>query len=230
MKKEEQNSKKKDNAALGALSNKYPKGYLFRRVVAAVVDLFVVTMLCQLAFILFGEPDWAKYTQMQEVVAGLPVTDPLVVERTQLYQRCFIITLLIGAAYESLFMMLFKASLGKLIFRMRVVDQKPDRNFFLSKLMLIVRAVLKSFSIYLLSAIPFVFLCLSIFGNDKGRSGFDSAVGTQVIDLRHKENDESSELDKAAKDKLSGIDKDTFSEDTKVQKGSKESKGSVYDT
>lgn len=187
-------TKKQGNAAISAFKdNKYPKGYIRNRILAAVVDLLVVTLLCQLAFILFGQPDWQKYIDMQELVAGMIKTDPLVIERMALYQTCFITTLMIGAAYEALTMIFFKASIGKLIFRLRVVDQKPDRHFILSKLMLIVRAAVKGVSIYLLSAIPFIFLCLTVFGNNTGRSGFDLIAGTRVADKRIKE--ETSKTD-----------------------------------
>jgi len=162
----------------------YRKGYLRNRIIATIIDFFVVTVICQYALMLFGEPDWPKYMAMQEAVAGLVAKDPLVVERMALFQRCFIITLGIGGIYEAFMLVLFKGSLGKLVTGLRVENLNPERNFLLGKLMLVLRALIKIVSIYLVSAIPFIFMSLAVFGNDKGQSGFDLFVRTYVADKR----------------------------------------------
>lgn len=175
-----QKAPKPKNTAIAALG-KYPKGYILRRVLAAVIDLVAVSLLVQLAFLLFGQPDWQHYMNMAKDVAGLSATDPIVIERMNVYQNCFILSLAIGAGLEFLCMFFFGGSIGKLFMGMRVVNVNPNRNFWVGKLMLLVRAVLKSFSIYLLSAIPFIFLSLTVFGNKEGKSGFDSFIGTKTI-------------------------------------------------
>lgn len=162
----------------------YNKGYVRNRIIATVIDFFVVTLLCMYAYMMFGEPNWEGYMAMGDSVVGLVAKDPLVVERMALYQRCFIITLIIGGTYEALMLVLFKGSLGKLIMGLRVESLNPERNFLLSKLMLILRALLKIISIYLVSAIPFLLMSLSVFGNSKGQSGFDLFVRTFVADKR----------------------------------------------
>ena len=190
MKKKEQSKKEKTNktALLSGLKDGYPKGYLRNRFLAAVLDLFVVTFLCQYALMLFGHPNWPKYLEMQEAVMGLAADHPLVVERMALFQHCFIITLCIGMVYEAVMLVCFKASLGKLIFHLRVVALHSSRNIWLNRLMLVLRTVIKAFSIYLLSAIPFIFLSLSVLGNRIGQSGFDLFVKTKVIDNRSVES------------------------------------------
>jgi len=179
--------KNTNNTALSALST-YKNNYIWRRIFATILDFFVITLICTLAENLLGEPNWSLYVSTGQAVEGLTATDPLVLTRMALYQRNFLITLLIGAAYESLFMVCFNATLGKLFFSLRIVDLNQDRNILLSKLMLIVRALSKSFTIYLLSAIPYIFCCLSVFGNNKGQSAFDMLVRTRVIDIKDKEN------------------------------------------
>ena len=177
------NDKPKKESLLTGLSG-YRKGYLRNRIIATVIDFFVVTFLCQYALMLFGKPDWPAYIAMQESVVGLAAKDPLVIERMALFQRCFITTLIIGGAYEAIMLVLFKGTLGKLLTRLRVENLNPERNFFLGKLMLILRALLKIVSLYLVSAIPFVLMSLSVFGNTKGQSGFDLFVRTFVADKR----------------------------------------------
>ena len=162
----------------------YRKGYLRNRIIATMIDFFVVTLLCMYAHMLFGEPDWPAYIDMQEAVVGLVAKDPLVVERMELYQRCFVITLAIGGIYEAVMLVLFRGSLGKLITGLRVENLNPERNFWLGKLMLILRSLLKVVSIYLVSAIPFIFMSLSVFANTSGQSGFDMPVRTFVADKR----------------------------------------------
>ena len=158
-----------------------------KRVVALLADGLAVMLLCQLLFMLTGAPDWGRYFMMQEAVKGLGKADALVLERTRLYQDCLLISCAVGAAYEALSLLFFRATLGKLAFGMRVVDAKPGRSFFMSRLMLAVRGLLKMASVYLLNAIPFVFLCLTAFGNAGKRSGFDMFTGTNVAIKRDKE-------------------------------------------
>ena len=183
-----QNGKKTDikpkNSAVEAFKQSRPKGFMRNRLIALIIDFIVVALLCQLAFTLLGVPDWGQYLETQELVAGLPATDPLVLERMMLYQECFLVTLGIGVAYEGLMLVFLGASLGKLLLGLRVVSAKEDGHFLVGKLRLILRCVVKALSIYLLSALPFVFLCLTAFGNPEGRSGFDTFAGTKVMDTR----------------------------------------------
>ena len=172
------------NAVIDLFRQERPKNYMWKRFFALLIDFVAIAFLCQLVFILFGMPDWARYMQSQETVAGLPATDPLVLERIRLYQECFIITLGIAAAYEALTLSFFRGSPGKLILGLRVVFVKQGRNFLIDNLLLALRCVIKMLSIYLLSAIPFIFMCLTAFGNIDRRSGFDMFVGTKVVDVR----------------------------------------------
>ena len=163
-----------------------PKGFARNRFLALLIDLLVVAFLCQLLFILIGTPDWGRYLAMQDDVKGLDASDPIVLERVELYEKCFITTLGVLIVYEALFMIILGATPGKLIFRLRVVSNKAGRNMYSVKLRLLIRSLVKALSIYLLSAIPFVFMCLTFFGNAEGRSGFDVFVGTKVIDIRER--------------------------------------------
>lgn len=175
---------KQKNAAVDSFRNSHPKGFIRNRFFAAAIDFIIIAFLCQFAFTLLGTPDWARYLQMQDIVKGLSASDPLVLERIKLYQECFIVTLAIGAVYEALMLVFLGASAGKLLFGLRVVSAKEDKNFYMGKLMLVLRAALKALSIYLLSALPFVFLCLTTLGNSEGRSGFDLFAGTKVMNVR----------------------------------------------
>ena len=177
-------TKPKATDMLAGLNGGYHKGYVRNRVIATLIDFFIVTVLCMYAMMLFGEPNWPAYIDMQEAVVGLTAKDPLVIERMALFQRCFIVTLIIGGVYEALMLVFFKGTLGKLITGLRVENLNPERNFWLGKLMLILRSLIKVVSIYLISAIPFIFMSLSVFGNNKGQSGFDLAVRTFVADKR----------------------------------------------
>jgi len=157
---------------------------MLKRFFALLADFFAIAFLCQFIFVLSGMPDWGQYLQSQETIIGLPATDPLVLERVKLYQECFLTTLGIAAAYEILTLVLFRGTPGKLILGLRVVSVKQDQSVFKGKLLLALRSVIKMLSIYLLSAIPFIFMCLTAFGNIDRRSGFDIFAGTKVVDVR----------------------------------------------
>jgi len=172
------------NTVIDTFKNSYSKGFVRDRFFAVIIDLLVVILLCWLAFSLFGAPDWGRYMQMQDEVRGLASNDPLVLERIAVYQNCFITSLAIGAAYEALALVVFGTTIGKLICGFRVVSAKDGRNTVLTKVLFALRAVIKSLSIYLLSGIPFIFMCLTAFGNAEGRSGFDMFAGSKVVKVR----------------------------------------------
>jgi uncharacterized RDD family membrane protein YckC len=156
------------------------KGYMRKRVIALLADALAIMLLCQFLFMLTGAPDWPRYFGMQDAVKGLGKTDPLVVGRSELFQQCQHISLAVGAAYEALSLVLFRATLGKLAFGMRVVDVEAGRNPIVSRLMLAIRAVAKMASVYLLFPFVSAFLCLTALGNPGKRSGFDMIAGTKV--------------------------------------------------
>lgn len=172
------------NAAMDSFRNNLPKDFMRNRFFALVIDLIIIMLLCQLSFTLFKAPDWGRYLLMQDAVKGLSAAEPLVLERMKIYQECFLITLAIGACYETLMLAFSGATAGKLLFGLRVVNAKEGRSLYMGKLMLVLRALLKALSIYLLSALPFIFMCLTALGNAEGRSGFDMFAGTKVINVR----------------------------------------------
>ncbi|MCL2491908.1 MAG: RDD family protein, partial [Coriobacteriia bacterium] len=172
------------NTALEGFKLKDDKGFMRNRVLALIVDLIVVSLLCWLAYLLFNVPDWPGYLQMQESVIGLGADDPLVIERMKFYQQTLITTLAIAASYEALMLIAFRATIGKLLFGMRVVSMKADESRGITSLRYIARAFIKALSIYLMASIPFIFFGLTAFGNQERRSGFDIFAGTRVIDVR----------------------------------------------
>ena len=173
--------KKSKNTALQTFKQNREQGFIRNRFFAAFIDFVIIGFLCQFAFMLFGTPDLGTYLDMQEAVRGLARDAPEVVERMRLWQEIIVTVILIGVCYEALLLILFGGTAGKLFFGIKVVSVKEDRNIFLHKLLLIVRSAIKGLSIYLMSAIPFIFLCLTTFGNADARSGFDLFSGTKVL-------------------------------------------------
>ncbi|MDR2869878.1 MAG: RDD family protein [Deferribacteraceae bacterium] len=157
------------------------KAFIRNRIIAFFIDFTIIMLLCKLAFIIFGVPDWGRYLATQSSITGLTVTDPLVIERMRLYQESFIWTLVIGMTYEALMLLIFQGTIGKLLFGLHVLPMKEDTSSAKAKLALIIRALIKALSLYLLSAIPFLFMCLTTFGNAEKRSGFDVFARTKVV-------------------------------------------------
>ena len=174
-------TKQNKNSALDAFRQGREKGLMWYRFFALLVDFIIIATLYQLAVVFLGAPDIMDYMDLQEAVRGLAKDAPLVIERARIYQQCFVTVLAIGAAYEAVLLVLFDGSLGKLIFGFRVAPVNEERNAVLNKLMLVLRSAVRMLSIYLLTAIPFIILCLSALGNEEGRSGFDLCAGTRVI-------------------------------------------------
>jgi len=86
-----------------------------------------------------------------------------------------------GAVYGALQLVTFNATIGKLIFGFRLAPYKEDRSVILHKLLLALRPVVVALSIYIMSAIPYIILCLTTYGNAEARSGFDIFSGTKMI-------------------------------------------------
>jgi len=181
MAKDKSNVPKERNAALQSFRHTREKGSVLFRFFALVIDFIIIWLLYTIAVVLLGAPDVNEYVRMQEVVQGLAKDAPEVIARMRLWQQCWITFLGIGATYEAVLLILFRGTIGKLLFGFRVVSNNEDRNVILSKLLLVLRAVVKALSLYLLSGIPFIFLCLTTFGNADARSGFDLFSGTRVL-------------------------------------------------
>lgn len=173
--------KTNNNVAVESFKQNREKGYLRNRIFATVIDFIIISLLYKLAVVLLGAPDVSAYLEMQDVVRDLARDAPEVIARTKLWNDCFITILAIGTSYEALLLMLFNSTVGKLILGFRVTPINEDRGLILNKLFLILRAVVKGISLYLLTAIPYVFLCLTALGNPESRSGFDLCGGTRVI-------------------------------------------------
>jgi len=181
MAKDKAKAPKERNAALQTFRQNREKGSILFRFFALLLDFIIIWVLYTIAVALLGAPDVNEYVRMQDAVQGLAKDAPEVIERMRLWQQCWITFLGIGAAYEAVFLMLFRGTVGKLLFGFRVVSNNEDRNVVLCKLLLVLRAVVKALSLYLVSGIPFVFLCLTTFGNANARSGFDLFSGTRLL-------------------------------------------------
>lgn len=180
-------NREKSEKTLKVLKHERPKNYLRKRFFALVVDFIIVAFLSLLVFRLLEKPGWDSYLGMAEAVKDLPKTADLVTQRMILYQECMFTTMAVCLVYETIFLLITRATVGKLIFGLRIVDYQEGRNPFVSKLSLILRSMIRVVSLYLLSAIPFIFLCLSVYGNADIRSGFDLFTGTKVIDVKRSE-------------------------------------------
>jgi len=175
------NKREKTKKKASFLSYQRPENYLKRRFFALLIDFVIVSFLALLVFSILGKPGWDSYLEMAEVVKGLPKSDPLVAERMILYQECMFTTMAVCLVYESVFLLTTQATIGKMIFGLKIADFQEGRNPWLSKLFLILRAMIRVVSLYLLSAVPFIFLCLTVYGNADVRSGFDLFTGTRVL-------------------------------------------------
>jgi len=181
MEKKKEREPKPNNKLIESFKHKREKGSIMFRVLATVLDFVIIAFLCQLMHILFGIADVETYLQMQDVVAGLAKDAPEVIERTRLWNKFLLEACAIGAAYGALQLVTFNATIGKLVFGFRLTPYKEDRNIILSKLLLALRPVVVALSIYIMSAIPYIILCLTVYGNAEARSGFDVFSGTKMI-------------------------------------------------
>jgi len=184
MEKKKGRAEKKKSTVFESFKHERERGFMMYRFFALVIDFIIISFIYQFVVVVFGAPDIVAYIEMQDVVRGLAKDAPEVIERARLYQQAFITFLAVGASYEALFLALFGRSLGKLLFGFRVVSNNEDRSVIIGKLALVLRSVVKALSLYLLSAIPFIFLCLTTFGNAESRSGFDLFAGTKTLYTR----------------------------------------------
>jgi len=145
MAKEKINAPKERNAALQSFRHAREKGSILYRFFALVIDFVIIGLLYQIAVSVFGAPDVSVYLEMQEAVQGLAKDAPEVIERMRLWQQCWITYIGIGAAYEAIMLILFRGTVGKLMFGFRVVSNNEDRNVVLCKIMLVLRSAVKGY-------------------------------------------------------------------------------------
>lgn len=182
MKKEKKG--KEDNQALKHFKQERPNKYMSRRFFALVLDFVLLALILELVFRFTGRPDWNGYFMSQDLVKGLSAEDPLVINRAQLYWECAFFSLIVCFIYESVMLLLFRATVGKMVLGFKVMDVKENRHPIISSIMLVLRAFIRVLSLVLLNGITFIVFCLSAYGNADSRSGFDIFTGTKVIDLK----------------------------------------------
>ena len=174
---------------MGFLGLEVPKaapGYRKRRFLAFVIDLAVIVVIWYISFSLTGKPDFLAVKTAMDAANILTGTSQqtALTEVFAKYDVAFQFGLILWFAYDAIFMVASNGrTLGKFLMGMQIVPTNPERNRLLSIALLILRAFIKALSLYIFQAIPFAICALTVFASSN-RSGFDSFVKTEVVDVR----------------------------------------------
>lgn len=160
-----------------------PSGMRGRRLMAFLMDMFLILLLSFIIYSIVGEPDFFSVKEAMDAAESAGGQDVALVEAVfSTFNRAYGIMLLIGFFYEALSQLILKGStVGKLLFGLRIVPQNPKRKKSLQAFLLCGRSFLKMLSLYFFQGFPFIICCLTIFTNAECRTGFDMAVKTITI-------------------------------------------------
>lgn len=160
-----------------------PSGERSRRFFAFLFDAAIILFLTYISYNVIGKPDFYSVREAMDAAQAAGVKNQTLSNAVFTeFNRAYGITLLIAFVYEALTQLLLGgSSVGKFIFKLRIVPQNPKRSKVLHSLLLCVRSALKMLSIYLFQGFPFLICCLSIFTNPECRTGFDMAIKSLTV-------------------------------------------------
>lgn len=165
------------------VETKASAGMRRKRFCAFLIDAVVVFALSYIIFRFTGQPDFFSVQDAMDAAEAAGGQDQALTEAVFAeFNRAYGVMLLIAFAYDAAVSVITGgSSIGKLIVRLRITAQNPERSRILHALLLCVRSGLKALSLYVFQGIPFLICALTTLTNSECRSGFDMAIRSVTV-------------------------------------------------
>lgn len=159
--------------------------FRFRRIAAFAVDTVIVSILFSIIYKIYGFPNFPgvliKMLEVKKTVDNA-ANQEAVVEVMALFNEAFLQSLFIWFCYDVLSTLLFRGStIGKLIFRLKVIHLNNDKGKFAYVLLLIVRSFSKFLLMFIFQGIPFLISAISMFASPQSLAGHDRLARLVVV-------------------------------------------------
>ncbi|GHU51685.1 hypothetical protein FACS1894127_7970 [Clostridia bacterium] len=157
-----------------------------KRFLGFLIDALVVSCLLFIAYSFLGKPDYPKVKLLMDnlgVMQGTEGAQAAANEMFKAFDSAWFLTLLIWFGYEVISALIFRgATLGKLICRFQIVNNKDGKYNVKTALRIVLRSLVRMVFLGLLQGIPFLISSLTIFANKEHRAGIDFFAGTRVVE------------------------------------------------
>ena len=152
-----------------------------KRFLSFIIDLVILAILWYLCYLIFKKPDFFAVKAALDEMSGTNSQEAVNKVLTT-FNHEYWASLLIWFIYETVTTLLFSATIGKLVLKLKIIPQREHKNILLFKLKLILRAVLKTATLVLFQGFPFFIAALTVFVGKGTESGFDKMVRTFVTE------------------------------------------------
>lgn len=148
-----------------------------KRIGAFAIDAVIVSILLSIVHRISGFADFpgvlTKMIEVQKTMSEAASQDATV-QVMALFNEAFLQSLLIWFCYDVLTTLLLRgATIGKMIFRLKLTHINNKKGKLAYVLLVIVRSFFKFLSIFLFQGIPFLISVISIFANPKSLAAHD---------------------------------------------------------
>jgi uncharacterized RDD family membrane protein YckC len=151
--------------------------FRLKRMAAFVMDAVIVSILLSIVYRITGFANFpgvlTKMIEIQKTMSEAASQDATV-QVMALFNEAFLQSLLIWFCYDVLTTLLLRgATIGKMIFRLKLAHINNKRGKLAYVLLVIVRSFFKFLSMFLFQGIPFLISVISIFANPKSLAAYD---------------------------------------------------------
>jgi ABC-type transport system involved in cytochrome c biogenesis permease subunit len=152
-----------------------------KRFLSFVIDTIILAFLWYICYLIFKKPDFFAVKAAMDEMAGTNSQEAVNKVLTT-FNHEYWASLLIWFIYEVITTLIFSATIGKLVLKLKILPQREQKNILLFKLKLILRAVLKTAALVLFQGFPFFIAALTVLVGKGTESGFDKMVRTFVTE------------------------------------------------
>lgn len=152
-----------------------------KRLLSFIIDFAILALLWYVSYLLFKKPDFYAVKAAMDAMADT-TSQEAVNNVMTIFNHEYWAALLIWFIYETITTLIFSATIGKLILKLRIMPQKEQRNILLYKCKLLLRVFLKMVTLALFQGFPFFIATLTVLVGNGTESGFDKMVRTIVTE------------------------------------------------
>jgi uncharacterized RDD family membrane protein YckC len=152
-----------------------------KRFLSFIIDLAILALLWYVCYLLFNKPDFYAVKAAMDAMADT-TSQEAVNNVMTIFNHEYWVALLIWFIYETITTLIFSATIGKLVLKLKIMPQKEQKNIVLFKLKLLLRVFLKMVTLALFQGFPFFIATLTVLVGNGSESGFDKMVRTFVIE------------------------------------------------
>jgi uncharacterized RDD family membrane protein YckC len=152
-----------------------------KRFLSFIIDFVIIAILCYISYLIFRKPDFYAVKAAMDAMTDTSNQEAVNKVMTT-FNHEYWTSLIIWFIYEAITTLIFSATIGKLVLKLKIMPQKEQKHILLFKLKLLLRTALKMVTLALFQGFPFFIAALTVLVGNGSESGFDKMVKTFVAE------------------------------------------------